>query len=224
MNRSVVGALILKDWRLQRNPLLVSGVAGVLSLGMFYFKREVPAVLGAVWFFVAMIVLACILPVTNVISERKNHHLAFMMSLPLSASQYTMSKVVSTFGLFLLLWLTLVASALLLIVIGGVIPHGMIPLTLVLSGMVLAGFCLIAAAAIVGESEGWSSLATIVCNSSYGVGNYLIMRIPAVQHEMGSPVAVWSPFMLTFLGAEFAFIALTLGVTFFAQSRKRDFV
>ena len=224
MNRSVVWALIMKDWRLQREPIIVSTVAGALSLGMFHFKSEVPFVLGAVWFFVAMIVLGCMLPMSNVISERKNHHLAFMMSLPVSTSQYTTSKILSTFGLYLIPWLALVASALLVILGGRSIPHGVIPVLLVLAGLALSGFCLIAVAAIVGESEGWPMAATIVCNSSYGVINYLILRIPSVQRDSGSHVPVWSPFILTFLGAEFAFIALLLGLTFFAQSRKRDFL
>jgi hypothetical protein len=39
-----------------------------------------------------------------------------------------------------------------------------------------------------------------------------------------SPVPVWSSPVLTILGAEVAAIVLTVGITFYLQSKKRDFV
>jgi ABC-2 type transport system permease protein len=224
MNRSVVWALILKDWRLQRPAIALSGVVSALSLGMFHFKSEVPFVLGAIWFFVPIIVLGCILPMANVVNERKKQNLAFLMSLPLSAMQYTTSKVVSTFGMFLIPWLTLFAAILMVILRGSVIPHSVIPTVFVLEGSVLVGFCLIAGAAIAGENEGWPLAATLVCNSSYGAGFYLYGRIPEIQQDWQSPVAVWSPIIQRFLIIEVAIVILVIGLTFFIQSRKRDFV
>jgi ABC-2 type transport system permease protein len=224
MNRSVVWALILKDWRLQLPLILFSFAMAVLSLGMFYFKSEVPFVLGATWFFVPIIVLGCILPIANVINERKKQNLAFLMSLPLSAMQYTTSKVVSTFGMFLIPWLTLLAAALMVILGGHFIPHSVIPTVFVLEGSVLMGFCLIAGAAIAGETEPWPMGATLVCNSSYGVGFYLYARMPEIQRDWQSPVAVWSPVIQRFLIIEAAVVIFVIGLTFFIQSRKRDFL
>ncbi len=224
MNRSVVGALVLKDWRLQRPSILFSSAVGALSLGMSYFKGEVPFVLGGVWFFVSIIVLGCMLPVANVVNERKKQNLAFVMSLPVSAMQYTTSKVISTFGMFLIPWLALLAAALMVILGGHVIPHSIIPTVFVLEGFVLMGFCLIAGAAIAGENEAWPMTATLVCNSSYGVGFYLFGRIPEIQHDWASPAAIWSPIIQRLLIIEVAVVLLIIGLTFFIQSRKRDFV
>jgi hypothetical protein len=39
-----------------------------------------------------------------------------------------------------------------------------------------------------------------------------------------SPVAIWSPTALAIFGSELASVPLMLGLTFFLQSRKRDFV
>lgn len=224
MNRSVIRALVLKDWRLQRPAILFSSAVGALSLGMFHFKSEVPFVLGAVWFFVSIIVLGCMLPMANVINERKKQSLAFLMSLPVSAMQYTTSKVISTFGMFLIPWLTLFAAALMVILGGHAIPHSIIPTVFVLEGFVLVGFCMIAGAAIAGETEAWPLAATLVCNSSYGVGFYLYGRMPEIQRDLQSPVAVWSPIIWRFLIIEVAVVILIIGLTFFIQSRKRDFV
>jgi ABC-2 type transport system permease protein len=223
MTGSVVGHLILKDLRLNRRQILLSVAGGAAALGLVQIKSEIPVVLGAVWFFLALILLANFLPSSNIVNERKKQNLPFLMSLPVSPMQYTWAKVVSSFGMFLVPWLALVAAALSLIVTIG-IPHGFIPLVLMLAGLTLFGFSVIAGVAIVGESEGSFIGATIVCNSSYGIAWYLISRVPAIQHDMGGPVAVWRPAVLTLLGGELAGVVLVLGLTFFLQSRKRDFI
>ena len=223
MTGSVVGHLILKDWRLHRMQIIVSVAGGAAALALAQIKSEVPVVLGAVWFFLALILLANFLPSSNIVNERKKQNLPFLMSLPVSPMQYTWSKMVSTYGMFLVPWLALVAAAVSLIATMG-IPRGFIPTLLMLAGLTLFGFSLIAGVAIVGESEGSFIAATIVCNSSYGIGWYLISRVPAIQHDMGGPVPVWRPEVLTLLACELAGVVLVLGLTFFLQSRKRDFI
>jgi ABC-2 type transport system permease protein len=223
MRGSIVNQLILKDWRLQRTAILCSVATAVAALGLVPIKKEVPVVIGAVWFFIALILLASFLPAGTILNERKKQNLAFLMSLPVSPMQYTAAKMVSTFGMFLIPWLALLGAASLVITVIG-LPHGFIPILLVLAGFILVAFALTTGITIVGESEGWFTLATIVCNSSYGLGWYLLARIPAIQHDMGSPTVVWSPLLLKLLGAEFTVVLLALASTFFFQSRKRDFV
>lgn len=222
MNRSVVRRLVLKDLRLHRLQIILSLAAGAAALALLETKREVPVVLGAVWFFVALIVLACMLPISNVVNERKNHNLAFVMSLPVSSRQYAAAKMASTFGMYFVPWALLVVGALLLIGTG--FPHGAIPVAVVLTGLVLLGFCLIAGVSIVSDSEGWTTAAIVVCNSSYGISWYLIIRVPATAKQMSGANAVWSPRLLTILAAECALVVLSLALTFFFQSRKKDFI
>ena len=111
MNSRVIQALILKDWRLQRTQTLISVAAGGLALALLQVRTETTFMVGTVWFFVALIVLGSMLPVSNVINERKKQSLAFLMSLPISALQYGISKMVSTLGLFLAPWGVLVIAA-----------------------------------------------------------------------------------------------------------------
>ncbi|HUA01874.1 MAG TPA: ABC-2 transporter permease [Candidatus Aquilonibacter sp.] len=222
MNGSVVRQLALKDWRLHRLQVILSVAAGAAALGLFQIGREIPVVLGATWFFVTLVLLACMLPMSNVVNERKKHNLAFVMSLPISPRQYAMAKILSTFGMFLVSWAILVVAAVWLI--EARFPHGVIPVSVVLTGLVLTGFCLMASVAIVSESEGWATAAIIVCNSSYGVIWYLIIRVPETAKEVGGAVAVWSPRVLRILATEAALVIFCLGLTFYLQSRKRDFI
>jgi len=216
--------LILKDWRLQRTQILISVAAGGLALALLRLKSETAFLIGTVWFFVSLIVLGSMVPVSNVVNERKKQNLAFLMSLPISALQYAISKMASTLGLFLLPWGALVIAASTFVMSRADIPKGIVPVMFILFGLPLVGFCVIAGVALVSESEGWTVAATIVCNSWYGLAWYFIIRNPAINRDLNSPVPVWSPAVLTILAGEAAAVALILGVTFYLQSRKREFV
>jgi ABC-2 type transport system permease protein len=223
MNTWVVGQLIRKDWRLNRTLIFASILAGMVALVIMQLATEATVVVGAVWFFIALILVGCMLPI-GIVNERKKQHLAFLMSLPISSIQYATSKLLSSTGMFLIPWLTLVMAALLSIVVRGIFPHGVIPLLLILALMPFVGFCIITAAALIGESEGWGIAANVACNSSYGLVYYFLSRVPAVMAHNSSPVVVWNSTVLKILGTELALIPLLLGVTYFVQSRKRDFV
>lgn len=219
---SIIQVLILKDWRLHRAQIVLSTVAGGIALAILQLKNETAFLLGAVWFFVSLIFLGSSLPISNVINERKKQSLAFLMSLPVSALQYSMSKLVSTFAMFLVPWAALVIGASTSVVV--MLPKGIIPVMLILFGLPLVGFCVIAGAALTTESEGWAVAATVVCNSWYGLGWYFIIRNPVINGALKSPVPIWSRPVLMILGGEVAAVVLILGITFYVQSRKRDFV
>jgi len=224
MSNSVIRTLVLKDWQLHRMLVSLSVVGGIIAIAILQLKSETAFTVGAVWFFVSLILLASMLPVGNVVNERKRQNLAFLMSLPVSATQYAMAKLVSTIGMYLLPWATLVIAASTFILTRPEVTKGIIPLMFILFGLPLVGFCVVAGAALISETEGWTIAATIVCNSSYGIGWYLIIRNPVINGALKSPVPVWSPPVLMILGGEVAAIVLILGITLYMQSRKRDFV
>jgi hypothetical protein len=224
MKGSVVQTLIISDWQRHRTLLLLSIVCGVLALGLIQVGGELPFILGATLFFTVMIVFGCMLPPSNIINERKKQTLPFLMSLPNSAMQFTAAKIVSTVGMFLVPWVILVLAAIAFIFGHQGSPHGIVPVVLILATAPFVGFCVIAGVSLVSESEGAMIAATIATNTSYGFSWYLLVRNPVIRAGMQSPMIVWSREVLTVLGAEFAVIVLILGLTFYLQSRKRDFV
>src|SRR5581483_8174816 len=100
MKTQVTLQLIRKDWRLNAPTILLSIIGGVMALGVLLIGGETPFVLGAGFFF---------LPMSNIVNERKRQTLAFIMSLPVSPAQYGVAKFLSTLGMFLIPWMTLVA-------------------------------------------------------------------------------------------------------------------
>src|SRR6266853_2832357 len=99
MKGSVVQTLILSDWHRHRFPIFFCVASGALALAMIQVGGELLFILGTTWFFTGMIVFGCMLPTSNVINERKKQTLPFLMSLPLSVTQFTAAKLVSTFGI-----------------------------------------------------------------------------------------------------------------------------
>lgn len=126
--------------------------------------------------------------------------------------------------MFLVPWLTLLISALILVETGHIAPRGVIPTLVIVAVLPLIGFCLISSAALAGESEGWLIAASVACNSSYWLAWYLLASLPSLTENWTAPAAVWNPAAVTILLGEFGSIALILALTLFIQSRKRDFI
>jgi hypothetical protein len=224
MRGSVTVQLILKDWRLQREQILFSMLGGAIALAICQWGSEPAMVVGGVWFFIALIVMGTMLPLVGIGNERKKQNLAFLMSLPISFIEYTTAKLIATLAMFLIPWLTLVASAVLLVEMRGVIPRGAIPVLLILAFLPFVGSCLITGAVLVGESEAWGIAANLFCSSMYGLVWYFLSRIPGLMVNAKGPTPVWNWTALTILAVEFALVLLLLGLTYYLQSRKRDFV
>ncbi|MGB6947204.1 MAG: ABC-2 transporter permease [Bryobacteraceae bacterium] len=224
MTDSLVGHLIRKDWQLYRNQVYVTMAAGAIALAVVQLRSEPAMVVGGVWFFISLIMVGTMLPLSGIVNERKKQNLAFLMSLPISSTQYTTSKLLSSVGMFLIPWLTLVLAAVLLVEVRGIIPRGAIPMVLILAFLPFVGFCLITAAALIGESEGWGIAANVGCSSSYGLVWYFLSRIPALMVPAKGPAPVWNSTALAILAGEAALVVLMLGLTYYFQSRKRDFI
>jgi ABC-2 type transport system permease protein len=223
MNRALVSRLILKDWYLARTPLALIAAAGCASVGVLCLRTEASGFIGLTAAFIVTIFLGVLLPMLTIVTERKRQNLAFVMSLPISPMEYTTAKILSNVLAFIPIWLAIVATVLWMIARAGGLG-GIIPVTLVLALSPFVAFCLLLAVAIVLESELIAMITMGAFNVSYSFYWFFLVRIPGLQEEMKSPVAIWSRPILSILAAEIAVIIVALGLTFFFQSRKRDFV
>lgn len=222
MNRALIARLILKDWYLSRLPLVLIAAGGTLSIGLLYLRREDTGTIGLISALIAAIMLSILLPMQTVVNERKQHNLAFVMSLPISPMEYTAAKVVGNLSAFLVLWAVIAIGVLGTLartgIFGGLIPFGM-----VVSLAPFVAFCLLLSVAIVVESEMWAMLTMGATNISYSFW-FLLMKIPGLPEELKSPVAIWSRPILLMLAGQLTVIVASLALTFYFQSRKRDFV
>lgn len=223
MNRSVMSMLIRKDLRLAWPFLAAALAAGAAALLLWQIGSGAIAIGGIVAFFVVLIMLG-IVPMTMIVNERKKQTLAFIMSLPVTATQYAIAKIATAVGMFLVPWLLLVGIALSLIIGRGDIPNGIIPLALILTLIPLVGFLIQTSVAIVSESETRSVFTMGAVNISYSFVWVAISVTPALTRDIGADVPIWNETVLSVLGGEAAAIAGVVALALWLQSRKRDFV
>jgi ABC-2 type transport system permease protein len=225
VNIVMVCRLIWKDWYLNKAGILASLIGGVATLALVAAMHASQVAL-----IVGMIVLVTILigmgamVMLSAASERRQLTLPFVMSLPISYQEYTISKIAGGLLIFLALWLPLVAAIVATILLTSGIPHGLIPFVLIMAVEILTTTCLITVVSVTTESHGWTVATAQLGAIGLNAIGWSIVRLPEIGGWMRSTTVRWSGTATALLLAELAFIALMLAVTFLLQGRKRDFL
>lgn len=225
MNSFMIRKLVVKDWYFNRYILTAYLVGGIIALAVMFSGGTTLFTIGSILLVTAIISLGCHLVMGTVVQERKMQTLPFIMSLPVSITDYTVAKLVANISVFLGPWLILSISLLTLMSASAVGAPGAVPLfTLMLVWMMIT-YLIMLATALVSESEGWTIVAMAVCNTAF---TFVFMGLNSVEGIGGAltrqPEVVWTGASLGVLGGEGALIALILGLTFYFQSRKTDFL
>ena len=224
MNYSIIKRLILKDWYLQRWVIVASVLGGIVALGIVCLGGQAAFMVGLILLLTALIAVGAQLAIATMVNERKEQTLSFVMSLPISFIDYTMAKVLGTVLIFMVPWTLLVLGSLALFAVPHGIPHGLLPFTVIMAIEILVNTCLMIAVALVTESQGWTVGAIMVGNIAINLIGYYVAHLSGIAKGMGGSAVMWSSTASTALLIEFVIIALLLCLTFFFQSRKRNFL
>jgi hypothetical protein len=223
MNYAMVKRLILKDWYLQR-WIILGAIVGVLAtLGIVATGGKVAFLGGLILLLMVIISIGAQMPVSTIITERKEQTLPFIMTLPISYREYTASKIWGNLLIFLVPWLTMVLGCIGLLLYDHK-TYGLIPYTAIMAAEILMTTCLILATAVITESQSWTIAAIMVGNLAVNGIGYLVAHIHGIALGMWGSTIQWSSAASLVLLAEFTAIVLLLGLTFFVQSRKKDFL
>jgi ABC-2 type transport system permease protein len=224
MNYSMVKRLILKDWYLHRWTILSSLVAGAVTLGIIGTGQKAAFLLGIILLVTILIAVGAQLVMATTVIERKEQTLSFVMSLPISYREYTAAKILGNLLIFLVPWVVLLLGSFAVIVVMPGSPLGLIPYVAIMATEILVSTCLIISVAVISESQGWTIGAIMVGNLALNGFGYYVAHIDSIAKGLGGTSIQWSPAASALLVAEFATIALLLGLTFFFQARKKDFL
>jgi len=223
MNYAMVRRLILKDWYLNRWIIIASVPAGIGALAIVLIGKPIAFMLCIILLCMIIIGVGAQLAMVTTINERKDQTLAFVMSLPVSWREYTAAKILANLILFLIPWLALTAGALGVLLLPGA-THGLVPYTAIMSVEMLITTSLIVVAGIITESQAWTT-AGIFCSSlGLNVLGYVFAHLRGISRFMWGNEVHWTPTAWTVLLAELLMVPLLLGLTFFIQSRKTDFL
>ena len=221
MNGALVLRLIAKDWYLSRVPLMLIAAAGAGSTAILYLRSETTGVVAIISAVIALIFLSILLPQLTVVHERKERNLAFVMSLPISPMEHTAAKIFGNLFAFVVVWLAVSTAFLGTLWRAGF--GGIVPIGVVIAFLPFVAFCVMLGVAIVKESEMWAMVTMGVCNVAYSFVWLAIIRFGLLAGA-DSPRPVWSGRLLSILATEIVVILLVLALTFYFQSRKKDFV
>ena len=222
MSASIVRQLVLKDLYLSRWIVLLSTAAGLVSLAI--------APLSPTGFYVGSVTYICVLIVLNiflvtfgVIQEKKDKVQLFVLSLPISTTQYTVAKATANFTAFFVPWLFLSIASLVVIDATG-IPNGLMPVTLVLSLFVFCYYCVLLAVGIATEAAFWIPTVIVIGNVSVNFVIFLAFQLPSIGGNAQGEVAVWGGDAIALMAIEIGVGIAALALAFAAQARRREFI
>lgn len=223
MKRSIMTRLVLKDVYMNRMFIVGSLFAVLLSLFIATLS-ETGFTIGGLTFITTMVALGIFVAMYGVVRERENKSWLFVVSLPISAMQYYVAKLVAAMISFLLPWaLSLLATVLVILWVDS-LPNGLLPFFVLLMLFFFHNFAIFLAVALVTKSEAWIGATIVITNTSITLFLFFINSLSSIQENIEGPVAVWSPEVFAVMSYELAVIVLVLGFALFVQSRRHDFV
>lgn len=222
MTGSIVRHLIRKDLHLMRWMSLSALVGGLASVGLMTLSPY-PMTGGGVLLVCALVVLNIFLVMHGVVQERKDQVAIFVLSLPVSTTQYVVAKVVANLIAFAVPWFVLTAATL-LVIDASAIPNGFVPFWTAVLGFLLFYYCVLLGVGLMTSSSAWHATAIIAGNISV---NFLIMSLFAlpsvVTHGAGDTV-VWTADIVALVIAEIVGGMVVLVLAVMAHSRRTEFV
>lgn len=224
MNMAMVNKLVAKDWYFFRWLVIGYGAGGLLGIALMFSGSSAVSAFGSILTVVMVISLGCHLVMTTVVAERKEGTLPFVMSLPVTAADYTLGKFIANLTIFLVPWVVVSLLLLYLVSITPAAPNGMIPFFIIMLIELFITYLVLLATALMTESESWTIVAMVVCNAAFSLVAMGLMKIDAIAAYKDSAVAVWNAEALTVLGLELVLIAAVIAMTFYVQNRKTDFL
>lgn len=225
MNPMMIMRLVRKDWFLNRVAIGLMSGGLVLGMGLVAIPDSTTSLMGLNLIVCLFIALTFYLPLSTVLNERTEKTLAFVMSLPVSPAEYTMAKIISNMVLYMLpLLATGIGIALALPGDGeGSLPIAPGHAHIVLVGM-LTLFSFVLAFALVTESMGWTVALIVVLMFTFGnVIQQIVPRIPEARQFFADTAMRGSEYYVA-MGVEVILVAVILGLTFYLQANKKDFV
>lgn len=224
MNFTLIKRLMFKDWYLQRWPVVASLGGGAVALFLIGNGGTGAFYTGSLLLLTVLVSIGGQLVMANVVNERKEQTLPFVLSLPISHLEYTISKILGVGLLFLVPFLACLLGTVLVILGREAIPDGLVPFSVIVLTEIAVSTAFILAVALVTESQGWTIAAIVVGNLCLNGILYITAHIPEIGNSMSGTAVAWSPAAVGMILLEVLAIGMIFVVTLALESRKKEFI
>lgn len=219
----IIRQLVMKDLDLHRRFIPAVLLAGIVSLAATAIEG-IGSVIGPLMFITTIVAFGLLIGMYGVAQERDKQIHLFVLSLPVTMSQYIIAKVISSLVCFLAPWLILTLATLAAILGIDNIPSGLVPYVVLMQIYFVCNFCLFLAVVLVTSAERWIVATIIVTNMSLTLAIYLLGSIPSIALNMETDNIVWSPTVVAIIFAQLAVCVLVLSAAVAIQKQKRDVI
>ena len=224
MSQSIVRQLVLKDLYLMRVPIICYWVGGLLAIAIAVFGGDAFGLPSFILFVVAMAAAGVHPIIATIVEERKQHTLAFVMSLPVTIRGYTSAKLIANLLMFLSVWVTLSLASFVVFLGDGGMPDGTIPFGMILLVGILVAYTIILAVSLVSESEGGAIVAIVVGNVGTQLFLFFVADLYTIRSVMGGRDPVWNATAVGILLGQLTLVLTLIAGTYYLQARKKDFI
>ena len=222
LNLPVIRLLIAKDWILFQKQLAAYVTAGIFALCLIGMAKGWSFYLGSLLLLVVMVGTSCFSISTSLLVERKEHTLAFVMSLPLTPLDFYLAKLLGNLVTFFVPFLIMAVGTLAVIAFTP-LPDGLIVYASLIFGFVVLAYSVSLSVAMAVESEGWNTFAMIGSMVLINPFMMLLGQIPEIIRHVETDRIVWSQPAVAILLVEIVVSIVVLVATGWVHCRKRAF-
>lgn len=222
LNTAVIRLLVFKDWQLFQKQLAFYVLAGIVALCFLGLAKPWAFYIGSLMLLIVVVSSACFSISTSLVVERKEQTLAFVMSLPVSPLDFTVSKLIGNLLTFGVPYVVLLGGALALVMFSP-LPDGLFVYTLLIFAWLLFAYAISLAVAMSVESEGWATFAMI--GSMVMINPYImgLSQLEAIRTYTTKDAVVWTTPTVAIMSTLALLAVAVLGVTTWHHARKSAF-
>jgi len=216
--------LIERELHMHRWMIGASILAGLAGLAFVARGGSINFNVGFLIWLTTIVAFGVVVAMFGIASERKERVMNWVLSLPVAHGDYVRIKVVALLLCFCVVWITLSAAAIGLILAQPGLPDGLLPFAVLLCVFMLGNYSFVVCSALHVHSEGPMTIVIVVHNIAITLFMFAVAAIGDISSHMQGPVAVWNPAFWTVLVVELAVFLLLFTLPFFVAARRRDFI
>ena len=229
MTTSIIPQLVRKDFLMMRKTILIFCIAMLASIAAIcmIFGR-VPNVvffnLGITLLIAPSVTCGMVLLIKTIVMEKQKSTQLFIMSLPVTVKELTLSKLLLNLPVFTVFWLVITGVAFYFSFGCGVFPNGTVPFVTMIFLGVFVAYVAVLSVALIYQSYG-ITIITMLC-VELGTPAYLwvIAYLEPINSHVYDSHMVWNSTAISLATTQIVIAVLILAMTWHIQSEKRDFI
>ena len=215
--------LISKELFINRWMIIGTSVTGILSV-LIAMSGRMGFNIGALTWMTGMIAHSVMLSLYGVVNERKENSLLFVLSLPISTSDYVRAKQLGLTLCFFIPWLISSLSVIALVALHAAATHGLLPFLILMCVFFITNFSLVLCGALHIRNEAMMSAVIVVTNMSVTLFIFVVGGLNGIGKSMWGPTVEWSDTFWIVLAIELCILALAFLLPLFVAARRRDYL